>query len=570
MERQAKFHTIVYGETIPEVGSQFDKTDCLIICQLSEGGTEVKLLYADGNGKVVEQTIPKAVKKFTSLDDLNQDTSEGIAILEEDNKTYYGIEGFKTTTTYLRGHGEKSIVGNSVSVWEEQGDDAHKKIIITHAGGIDKIQTFYDGVVFSQVDAKPNTEIGLKYYLEAPEGKERYFFNNLITGDVTYKIDEKLDAEAQALSISQNNIYGQQIELTHKDNLGFNYANLINGFQINGFQIKDFTGNYNIVMSQYPDQENIKKGFGVHVGDVLIGNYQGFSKISYGNTIIGNGAGINDNRINGCSWFNTIIGFQAATGRSWSKGFNNVIIGAFAQCYPEGRDAYNLDQNNKLIIGSNAHIRAEATGKLKEKAGGTELKSNTSIEVEDLNNIKLNYKGYNSNPLLFGDFKDKWLKIYGKLHLPLSENPVTTEYDKQKYLVVADKNGVLNLVEKKAYLRDLTHSAQPLTDFVVIEDLEKLSFKKLVENSRGELVYTGDNEAPSFFDTLNGKALKSIILFMKNGSADDSVKLNGAVFSLVEENKKLSTESRDLADTLEAIELQKAEINKIVFEYYNI
>ncbi|MGP2571210.1 hypothetical protein ACT4R9_09775 [Ornithobacterium rhinotracheale] len=54
MERQAKFHTIVYGEATPEVGSQFEKTDCLIICQLEQSGNKVKLLYADGNGKVVE------------------------------------------------------------------------------------------------------------------------------------------------------------------------------------------------------------------------------------------------------------------------------------------------------------------------------------------------------------------------------------------------------------------------------------------------------------------------------------------------------------------------------------
>ncbi|MRJ11675.1 hypothetical protein EDL98_11440 [Ornithobacterium rhinotracheale] len=563
--RQAKFHTIVYGETIPEVGSQFDKTDCLIICQLSEGGTEVKLLYADGNGKVVEHTIPKAVKKFTSLDDLNQDTSEGIAILEEDNKTYYGIEGFKTTTTYLRGHGEKSIVGNSVSVWEEQGDDAHKKIIITHTGGIDKIQTFYDGVLYSQVDAKPSESVELKLYLGGETGKNRFFSNNLMSGAVSNKVDETLFKDEPNLSISQNNIHGNEIDLTLKKDLGFCYANLISGYNI-----KKFNGNYNIILNQDPSAYNKENGFGVHSGDVLIGNYTGFPLVSYGNTIIGNGAGISDNNTKTSSWFNTIIGFQAGAGRRWSKGFNNVIIGAFAQAYPEGRDAYNLDQSNKLIIGSNAHIRAKATGSLKEKAGGEVLKSDIKVEDSEINLVSTTTTGYNSNPLLFGDFKEKWLKIYGKLLLPISENPATTEYDNQKYLVVADKNGKLNFVEKKAYLRDLTHSAQPLTDFIVIEDFEKLSFKKIIENYDGELVYTGEGNVPSFFDTLNGKALKSVILFMKNGSVDEFSKLDGAIFSLLEENKKLHTESHDIADILENIELQKAEIKKVVFEYYNI
>lgn len=51
--RQAKFHTIVYGEPVPEVGSQFEKTDCLIVVQKEESGTDVDILYADGNGKVV-------------------------------------------------------------------------------------------------------------------------------------------------------------------------------------------------------------------------------------------------------------------------------------------------------------------------------------------------------------------------------------------------------------------------------------------------------------------------------------------------------------------------------------
>ncbi|MGP2571093.1 hypothetical protein ACT4R9_09920 [Ornithobacterium rhinotracheale] len=54
MKRTAKFHTIVYGEAIPEVGSQFHKEDCLIVCQLEQSGNQVKMLYADGNGKVVE------------------------------------------------------------------------------------------------------------------------------------------------------------------------------------------------------------------------------------------------------------------------------------------------------------------------------------------------------------------------------------------------------------------------------------------------------------------------------------------------------------------------------------
>ncbi|MFU2119663.1 hypothetical protein ACQ1Q1_06695 [Ornithobacterium rhinotracheale] len=54
MKRTAKFHTIVYGEAIPQVGSQFHKEDCLIVCQLEQSGNQVKMLYADGNGKVVE------------------------------------------------------------------------------------------------------------------------------------------------------------------------------------------------------------------------------------------------------------------------------------------------------------------------------------------------------------------------------------------------------------------------------------------------------------------------------------------------------------------------------------
>lgn len=61
MARQAKFHTIVFGEPIPEVGSQFSKEDCLIIVQLNEGGSKVKFLYSDGNGKVVELNAGQSI-----------------------------------------------------------------------------------------------------------------------------------------------------------------------------------------------------------------------------------------------------------------------------------------------------------------------------------------------------------------------------------------------------------------------------------------------------------------------------------------------------------------------------
>lgn len=67
--RQAKFHTIVFGEQVPEIGSQFEKSDCLIAVQLNESGSEVELLFTDGNGKVVRNN-PR-IQTFNSVEEAN-------------------------------------------------------------------------------------------------------------------------------------------------------------------------------------------------------------------------------------------------------------------------------------------------------------------------------------------------------------------------------------------------------------------------------------------------------------------------------------------------------------------
>lgn len=86
--RQLKLHTIIYGENIPEVGSQFEKTDCLILAQVNQEGTEVKLLYADGNGKVMRNIAEKQV--FTSVKAALQhiatsDRTNGLEVLIVEN-----------------------------------------------------------------------------------------------------------------------------------------------------------------------------------------------------------------------------------------------------------------------------------------------------------------------------------------------------------------------------------------------------------------------------------------------------------------------------------------------------
>ncbi|MCK0200637.1 hypothetical protein ACQ1P2_03730 [Ornithobacterium rhinotracheale] len=98
MKRTAKFHTIVYGEAIPEVGSQFHKEDCLIVCQLEQSGNQVKMLYADGNGKVVEldsskkgdldyiKMFNKAVNKELKID-FNTYLNDGLYAITFDRDT---------------------------------------------------------------------------------------------------------------------------------------------------------------------------------------------------------------------------------------------------------------------------------------------------------------------------------------------------------------------------------------------------------------------------------------------------------------------------------------------------
>ncbi|AFL97362.1 hypothetical protein [Ornithobacterium rhinotracheale] len=80
MERQAKFHTIVYGEEVPQVGSQFHKEDCLIVCQLEQSGNQVKMLYADGNGKVVE--LDSSKKGNLDLYKFQKEVEEGGKVLD--------------------------------------------------------------------------------------------------------------------------------------------------------------------------------------------------------------------------------------------------------------------------------------------------------------------------------------------------------------------------------------------------------------------------------------------------------------------------------------------------------
>lgn len=112
--RKAKFQTIAYGEAIPQTGSIYDKTDCLIVIQKEENGTEVDLKFADGNGKVVEL---KTLQKFKSGTRLSFDTKGEQGVQEmyfDDNGGLIIVDSRSELedskwTTILAGNGGVSI-----------------------------------------------------------------------------------------------------------------------------------------------------------------------------------------------------------------------------------------------------------------------------------------------------------------------------------------------------------------------------------------------------------------------------------------------------------------------------
>lgn len=140
-------------------------------------------------------------------------------------------------------------------------------------------------------------------------------------------------------------------------------------------------------------------------GNVAIGRYAGRNQTSgFGNTNVGQEAGYSNTVGSG----NTIIGYRASILNTPSS--NNTVIGQDA-------DFFNTGGSNNTIIG----YRAGRGAASHTKSGNVFIGSQAGFN--DTTNNKLYIENSNSStPLIYGDFTNDSVKIYGLLALDSAKN----------------------------------------------------------------------------------------------------------------------------------------------------
>jgi hypothetical protein len=189
-------------------------------------------------------------------------------------------------------------------------------------------------------------------------------------------------------------------------------------FDINGTEVLTFKKNTNgNVIVQTSETNNTFYGNGVALNNTgsqntFFGGQSGFANTSgYNNTFLGRRAGF----ANTTGFRNTFLG--SFTGSSHTTGISNTFLGATAGRFMttgsrnvligDGSGQDNTTGNNNVMIGYGAGLTGNGSGNIfiGQLSGADEPGSN-KLYIENTNSTR---------PLIYGDFANDTVKIYGTL-----------------------------------------------------------------------------------------------------------------------------------------------------------
>lgn len=429
--RQAKFHTIIFGEEVPEIGSQFEIPDCLIAVQLNESGSEVELLFTDGNGKVVRNN-PR-IQTFNSV--------------EEANASVRKADRFIGKNVLIKKTHTREVPKIDESTGEQAVDESGAKLTTTES-----------------------KDVYAEYWWENGIEDENLLAKTLSLRQIINK-DSRLPNETPITFEESEDLIFKSTKYTEGHKKSPNYIHSLG--TVNG---------RNLLFAQMWESYKGNKKF----MDNIIFNSSGFIKYKgeipfFGNIAIGRATLENIREGSGTTALggSALYEFEGVDPKEpyaewgeWGKYVGNIAIGYWA-----GRGIKNGGGN--VLIGSQA---SPFTSSGKGEVWNTLIIHNDHHYTGAIHNYKEEgiINGKIGTPLIYGKFRKHWLEIGGKLRLRPQYNREHAKegdnYEDKFFLVYSDDNkktGEVHAVNKIEFIKDIL-----LSDAFTLTEEEQTTLKQ--------------------------------------------------------------------------------------------